>query len=82
VVEEWYSAVIARYKPGSTQAAKSYRLLKSILNRAVRAQEIEFNPCQIKGAGYERPKERPIPESDDEVQAIADAIRTLPHGDR
>ena len=57
VVEEWYAAVIAATPPGSTQAAKSYRLLKTMLNRAVRTDEISFNPCKKKGAGYERAEE-------------------------
>ena len=35
--------------------AKSYRLLRAILNTAVQEDElIAVNPCRIKGAGEER----------------------------
>ena len=40
--------------------AKSYRLLRAILNTAVSEDElIAVNPCKIKGAGEERSAERP-----------------------
>jgi hypothetical protein len=40
--------------------AKSYRLLRAILNRAVTEDElIIVSPCRIKGAGEERATERP-----------------------
>jgi integrase len=40
--------------------AKSYRLLRAILNTAVTEDElIAVNPCKIKGAGEECPAERP-----------------------
>jgi integrase len=41
--------------------AKSYRLLRAILNTAVTEDElIASNPCRIKGAGEERADERPV----------------------
>jgi integrase len=41
--------------------AKSYRLLRAILNTAVTEDElIIVNPCRIKGAGEERATERPV----------------------
>jgi hypothetical protein len=41
--------------------AKSYRLLRAILNTAVTEDElIIVNPCRIKGAGDERASERPV----------------------
>jgi hypothetical protein len=43
-----------------TMVAKSYRLLRAILNTAVVEDElIVANPCKIKGAGEERADERP-----------------------
>jgi integrase len=45
----------------STMVAKSYRLLRAILNTAVTEDElIIVNPCRIKGAGEERAGERPV----------------------
>ena len=45
----------------STMVAKSYRLLRAILNTAVTEDElIIVNPCRIKGAGEERATERPV----------------------
>ena len=41
--------------------AKSYRMLRAILNTAVIEDElIIVNPCRIKGAGEERATERPV----------------------
>jgi integrase len=80
VVDDWYAKVIT--DAGADQAAKSYKLLKTILNRAVRYRWIPFNPCQIEGGGQEHPAERPIPEDDDVVQALADAMDQIDHGSR
>ena len=45
----------ARSRVSSTMVAKSYRLLRAILNTAVTEDElIIVNPCRIKGAGEER----------------------------
>jgi hypothetical protein len=40
-------------------AAKAYRLLRAILNTAVDDDIIERNPCRLRGAGDEKPAERP-----------------------
>ncbi len=41
--------------------AKAYRLLRAILNTAVREDEvIRVNPCRIPGADQEHPAERPV----------------------
>jgi integrase len=45
----------------STMVAKSYRLLRAILNTAVTENQlIIVNRCRIKGAGAERATERPV----------------------
>ena len=59
--------------PGTTTAAKSYRLLRSILGTAVDDNLLARNPCNIKGAGVERSPERPTA-TIDEVHGLADAI--------
>jgi integrase len=54
-------------------AAKSYRLLRAILNTAVDDDRIGRNPCRIKGAGSEQTDERPMLPTVT-VLALADAI--------
>ncbi|GAB7075006.1 tyrosine-type recombinase/integrase [Streptomyces sp. JCM 18897] len=56
-----------------TTVAKSYRLLKAIMETAVDDELIRRNPCRIKGAGKESAEERPtatVPQ----VDALADAM--------
>ena len=48
---------------GRDQAAKSYRLLRAILNTAVDDELIVRNPCRIRGGGSERADERPMIDS-------------------
>ncbi|GHJ40488.1 site-specific integrase [Streptomyces sp. TS71-3] len=45
---------------GATTVAKSYRLLKAVLQTAVDDDILRTNPCRIKGAGKEEADERPI----------------------
>lgn len=59
---------------GATTVAKSYRLLKAIMQTAFEDDElIPRNPCRIKGAGKESAPERPIA-SVAQVDAMADAM--------
>src|SRR5690606_39059213 len=58
---------------GPVTVAKAYRLLRAILNTAVRDKRIKENPCQIPGADRESSPERPVL-SVAEVFRIADAI--------
>jgi hypothetical protein len=64
---------LARSGPGSLTPAKSYRLLRTILNTAVADGLIAKNPCAIAGAGIERSAERPVA-SLAQVWALADAV--------
>src|SRR4249920_1406444 len=45
---------------GAVTVAKSYRLLKAILNTAADDGRIRRNPCRIKGAAVEKSPERPV----------------------
>jgi integrase len=63
----------AKVRTGETTVAKSYRLLRAILNTAAEDGRIVSNPCRIKGAGKESAPERPTA-SPAEVLALADAI--------
>ena len=58
---------------GPVTVAKGYRLLRAVLNTAVRDKRIKENPCRIPGAGKESSGERPVL-SVAEVFRIADAI--------
>ncbi|MEU9009462.1 tyrosine-type recombinase/integrase [Streptomyces sp. NPDC048479] len=56
-----------------TTVAKSYRLLKAILETAFEDELIRRNPCRIRGAGKESADERPVA-SVDQVDALAEAL--------
>ncbi|MFH8479811.1 tyrosine-type recombinase/integrase [Streptomyces sp. NPDC018055] len=56
-----------------TTVAKSYRLLKAILETAVEDELIRRNPCRIRGAGKETAAERPVA-TVDQVDALADVL--------
>ena len=58
VVRDWYSKLTVT--AGADQAAKSYRLLRAILNTAVDDELIARNPCRIRGGGAEHADERPM----------------------
>ncbi len=73
VIRSWHSGLL-KSGPGTPSVAKSYRLLRTILGTAVEDGLIAVNPCSIKGAGVEPPKERPLPTLGD-VYTLADTIR-------
>ncbi|MFE1293339.1 tyrosine-type recombinase/integrase [Streptomyces sp. NPDC058731] len=58
---------------GTTTVAKSYRLLKAILQTAVDDDLLRSNPCRIKGAGKEEADERPTA-TVEQVFDLADAM--------
>lgn len=59
VVRGWRTALLSS-GVSETMVAKSYRLLRAILNTALTEDElIMVNPCRIKGAGEEKSAERP-----------------------
>jgi hypothetical protein len=57
----------------ATTVAKSYRLLKAIMQTAVDDELICRNPCRIKGAGSEKADERPTA-TVQQVDALAEAM--------
>ena len=59
---------------GPSTVAKSYRLLKTILNTAVADEVLPRNPCLLRGAGSERTPER-VPPTLLEAYALAEAIQ-------
>ncbi|TQN33488.1 site-specific recombinase XerC [Haloactinospora alba] len=72
-IRKW-RATRRKAKRGKGQVPKAYRLLRAILNTAVRDRLIRENPCQIEGAGQENSEERPVL-SVSEVFKLADAIK-------
>lgn len=72
IVRTWYADLLSSGLGRST-VAKSYRLLKSILNTALVDELILRNPCVIRGAGAERTPER-VPPTLDQALALAEAI--------
>lgn len=58
---------------GPTARAQSYRLLRTILNQAVRDQELQSNPCQIRGGGSVEHAERPMPTLP-QIHALSDGM--------
>lgn len=70
-VREWRTARLRA--TGPTAVAKSYRLLKGILETAVDDDLIRRNPCRIKGAGKETASERNTA-TVEQVDALADAM--------
>src|SRR5438874_3616991 len=71
VVRDWYSKVSVT--AGGDQAAKSYRLLRAILNTAVDDELIGRNPFRIRGGGADHADERPMIDAE-LVFRLADAI--------
>ncbi|GAA3737768.1 integrase [Spinactinospora alkalitolerans] len=72
-IRKWRTAR-RRSKVGRSTVAKAYRLMRAILNTAVRDELIRKNPCRIEGAGQEHSEERPVL-SVAEVFKLADAIK-------
>lgn len=72
-VRAWHAELINASHTGRTTVAKCYRLLRTILGTAVEDELILKNPCVLKGAGVERPPERPIA-TIEQVYALAQVI--------
>jgi len=70
-IRAWHGDTADNVTP--SQAAKAYRLLRTILNTAVEDERIISNPCKIRGAGQERSAERPFVDAEIVLQ-IASAI--------
>ena len=71
-IRKWRAAK-RRKARGRSQIPKAYRLMRAVLNTAVKDKLIRENPCQIDGAGQKESEERPVL-SVAEVFKLADAI--------
>lgn len=72
-VRSWHVTLLASERPGPSTVAKSYRLLRTVLGTAVEDELIAKNPCVLKGAGVERPDERPVA-TVGQVYELAEAV--------
>jgi len=70
MVRGWHAELAQRHR---STAAKSYRLLSTIMNTAVSDGIIVSSPCRVRGAGIEHADERPVA-TVAEVKALADAM--------
>lgn len=57
-VRRWHTELLGSV--GASTVAKAYRLLRTVLNTAADDGLIRRNPCRVRGAGVERPDERPV----------------------
>jgi integrase len=72
-VRVWRAERLKTTEGAKTTVAKSYRLLKAVLQTAVDDDLLKSNPCRIKGAGKEEADERDVAEIE-QVYALAEAI--------
>lgn len=59
MIRQWRAGLLDS-NVSESAAAKAYRLLRAILATATDDRVIPRNPCRIRGAGNERPAERPV----------------------
>jgi integrase len=58
-IREWRVLLLGN-SVGPSEVAKAYRFLRAVLMTAADDQIIPRNPCRIRGAGEEKPEERPV----------------------
>lgn len=75
MVSAWYVDLVAR-APGTAPA--SYRLLRAIMNSAVRDEKLVRSPCRVTGGGVDRAPERKMLTTE-QVQQLTEA---MPHTSR
>src|SRR5262245_60205018 len=71
-VREWYAGL--RTQTGSTQRARAYSLLRTILGTAVADDMIPVNPCRVRGAGSAKTVREVRPASLPELEALGQAM--------
>lgn len=72
VIRAWRTELLESGRSADT-AAKSYRLVRSIMNTAVDDGRIRRNPCRVRGADTAARAERPVA-SVPQLYALADTI--------
>lgn len=59
IIKQWQKT--AQENHTATIAAYSYRVLRAILNEAIRDELLESNPCRLRGASHIKSKRRNVP---------------------
>ena len=59
-IRSWHASRVSAATPGASTLSKCYRLLHAIFQTALEDDFVVKNPCILRGASVERPKERPI----------------------
>ena len=72
-VQMWISDRSANTRMGANSVAKTYKVLRAVMESALDAELIVKNPCRIKGAGTERLPEMRCATSE-QVAALAGAV--------
>lgn len=72
MVRAWRSSQLATDR--KTQTSRAYGLLRAIMATAVEDKLVDENPCRIKGGQATHTGRKVTPPTDDELQAILDAI--------
>lgn len=72
VVRRWHADAL-RGTGGNTSIGQAYRLMRAVMNTAVREGIIAKNPCQIPGAGSSRAKRRTVA-TPQQVAALVEEI--------
>jgi integrase len=70
MVRSWHASLFAEHP---AIAPKAYQVLRASLNAAVADGVLSANPCKVKGAGTDRPAERPVATMA-EVEGLASAV--------
>jgi integrase len=73
MVRRWHTEMRQKAGRDAPVVARSYRMLRAMLNTAVTDELLARNPCKIEGAGVEHSPERPTATMQ-QVQALADTI--------
>ena len=72
VVKQWHSAIQEKFT--AHNAAYCYRILRAILNEAIRDEIIETNPCKLRGASHVKSKRRNEPS----VKQVVEILELTP----
>jgi len=72
IIKTWYQVVKENYT--AHNAAYCYRILRAILNEAIRDEILESNPCKLRGASHVKSKKRNEPS----IKQIAEILEITP----
>jgi len=71
-VREWHTGLTSQ--TGPTRRAHAYSLLRTIMNTAVEDEEIQANPCRVRGAGQSKRARDVRPASLAELETLVSSL--------